>query len=223
VSFRNSGNDRSYISEYTINTTNTWEYKTITVSASPSAGTWDYINGVGLTVRWVIASGSTFHTTAGAWQTGNFLSTVNQVNGVNTGATDFRITGVMLNEGVVATSFGLFGEDFAGEVVSCQRYYEKSNDLTEAPYVVSNGFIRGQNGPNSIWRWWAHFKVEKRTGSPTIIWWNPLTAVQGQATIAGVTFAVTTINTSTSVVGGQTTGGAANGDAAVCYTVDAEL
>jgi hypothetical protein len=33
VSFRNSGNDRSYVAEYTINAADTWEYKTVIVPA----------------------------------------------------------------------------------------------------------------------------------------------------------------------------------------------
>jgi len=133
VAFTNSGNDRSYVAEYTVNGINTWEYKSVVVSASPSAGTWNYTNGEGLRIQWTIACGSTFQTTANAWQTGNFFATSNQVNGVNTGATDFRIVGAMLNEGALAFPFKLFGEDIAGEILACQRYYEKTWDLTTAP------------------------------------------------------------------------------------------
>jgi hypothetical protein len=125
VSFRNSGNDRSYVAEYTINAINTWEKKTINVPASPATGTWNYTNGVGLAVDFTLAAGTNLQTTAGSWQTGNFIATSNQVNGVNTGATDFRLTGVMLCEGTLDDpEFTTFGKDFESELRACQRYCE---------------------------------------------------------------------------------------------------
>lgn len=134
VSLASGGGDRSYIVEYTINTANTWEKKVLNIIASPSTGTWNYSNGIGLDIRWVLASGTTYHTTANTWNTGNLLSTSNQVNGVNTGATDFRITGVMLSEGTLTDpEFTLFGKDFEAELRACQRYYEKSYDTTTTP------------------------------------------------------------------------------------------
>lgn len=134
VALRNGGADRSYVAEYTINSSNTWEYKTIVIkNPTPTSGTWNYTNGIGLFLDFVIAGGSTFQTTPGSWQTGNFFSTANQVNGVNTGATDFRITGVMLNEGFNAQPFKTYGDNFDAEVIACQRFYEKSYDLTVNP------------------------------------------------------------------------------------------
>lgn len=117
----NSVNDRSYIAEYTVNTTATWEFKTITVAASPAAGTWDYTTGVGLKVGWVLACGSTYHTTANAWQTGNFLATVNQVNACDSTSNDFRFTGVRLEPGRVASASS--SRTIEEELALCQRYY----------------------------------------------------------------------------------------------------
>jgi hypothetical protein len=159
VGFRSAGQDRSYVAEYTINLADTWEKKTITVAASPSAGTWNYTNGNGLIVSWALAGGSTFQTTPGAWQTGNYIATVNQVNGVNTGSTDFRITGVMLNEGSYAAPFRLFANDYAEEFQQCQRYYETGS--------VSN--TGGQyDGANSRIYSYTDFKVTKRINPTTV-------------------------------------------------------
>lgn len=127
VAFANSTPDRSYVAEYTIDSANTWEKKTITVSASPSDGTWNFTNGVGLYVIWTIAAGTTYQATAGAWTSGFKTSTSGQVNGVNTGATDFRITGAMLNEGEIAAPFSLFGGSVADEFQNCLRYYWQPN------------------------------------------------------------------------------------------------
>lgn len=121
VSIRNKSTaDRSYIAEYTVNTTATWEKKTVNVTASPSAGTWDYTNGIGIAVCFTLMCGSTFQTTAGAWQTGNYLGTSNQVNACDDAANDFRITGVQVEAGDYATL--LEDVNFGVELLRCMRY-----------------------------------------------------------------------------------------------------
>lgn len=94
VSLRNIAADRSCVMTYTINVINTWEYKTVTFPPSPSAGTWNYTDGVGVYIDFAMAVGSSFHTTAGAWQTGNFLGTSGQVNVMATVANQFVLWGV---------------------------------------------------------------------------------------------------------------------------------
>jgi hypothetical protein len=131
VAFRNSVPDRSYVAEYTINAANTWEYKTITVSASPSAGTWDYTAGIGLTVAFALACGSTFQTTANAWQTGNFYGTASQVNACDNTANDFRLAMVQLDLGGGAGSFR--ATPFAEQLALCQRYFCKTFPYATAP------------------------------------------------------------------------------------------
>lgn len=120
VSFSNSGGDRTYAAEYTVDTTDTWELKTITVTASPSAGTWDYTTGIGLTVTWVIDAGSNFHITGGAWQSSGGLSTSNQVNGSDNAANNFRLALIGITPGAVALAPRL--PDIGQEFARCQRY-----------------------------------------------------------------------------------------------------
>ena len=213
VAFTNSGNDRSYVAEYTVNGINTWEYKSVVVSASPSAGTWNYTNGEGLRIQWTIACGSTFQTTANAWQTGNFFATSNQVNGVNTGATDFRIVGAMLNEGTLALPFQLSGTTIADELAVCQRYYEKSYDLTVNPATITtvgvDGIVTARTGTNA----WAKsfYKVKKRIVPTTVTLYSPDTGASANARndSAGTDVATTVSNsgqsgfTITNAVGDQ--------------------
>jgi hypothetical protein len=91
IAFRNSGTDRSYVAEFTAAGSDAWGYFPVTVPASPSAGTWDYTTGAGLQITVALACGSTFQTTAGTWETGNFIATSNQVNGCDDIANNFRI------------------------------------------------------------------------------------------------------------------------------------
>ena len=129
IVLQNSGSDRSYVSEYTINAANTWEKKSITVSGGlVTAGTQNWTTGVGVSVSWALAAGTTAQTTANAWQTGSFLATANQVNCLDTIGNIFAITGVQLEVGSVATPFE--HRPYGMELALCQRYYSRVVSLT---------------------------------------------------------------------------------------------
>lgn len=159
VAFRNSVGDRSYVAEYTINTADTWEYKTITVSASPSAGTWDYTTGIGLNLDFTLACGSVLQTTADTWQTGNYLGTSSQVNGVSSTSNNFYLAGIMLTPGSVPADTYIV--DYGYEFGRCQRYYEL---IGFASNVIRVNGTAGAGGEVSTYG--VYFKVSKRT-TPT--------------------------------------------------------
>lgn len=144
VRFGNSGNDRSYVAEYTISAANTWEYKTVTVSGGLiTAATWNWTTGRGLIVAWVMAAGATYQTTANAWQTGDFYATSNQVNCLDTIGNIFAITGVQLEPGGVATPFEQ--RPYGMELALCQRYYYKisfSGSTTLGPATTGSGIAQ---------------------------------------------------------------------------------
>jgi hypothetical protein len=129
VAIRNSAADRSYVSEYSISTANTWEQKSITIVGETS-GTWLTTNGAGMLVNFTLGAGSGRQTTANTWYAGNAFSTSNQTNWSNTSGATFYITGVQLEVGSSATGYEY--RQYTNELALCQRYYQKiglgSND-----------------------------------------------------------------------------------------------
>lgn len=188
VSFNNSGQDRSYIAEYTINTTDTWEYKTITVPASPSAGTWDYTNGIGLGIDWTIAAGTDFHGTANAWtaQAARFC-TVNQVNGLDSDSNNFKLALIQLTQGSQVYPF--IPRTLNEELALCQRYFWKSfqQGTTPAQNVGVTGCITwspavGAGSPTLPPH--VMFPVVMRA-TPTMTYFNPSAANAQARDISG--------------------------------------
>ena len=120
-SLNNSAVDRFYVATYTVNSANTWEYKTIAI-AGDTSGTWLRTTGVGIQIVWDLGYGSNFNGTAGSWGSSTIRRTSGSVQLVaNTGATLY-ITGVQLETGSVATPFER--RPFGTELMLCQRYYQ---------------------------------------------------------------------------------------------------
>lgn len=134
-SLKNSDSTRSYPFSYTISAANTWEQKTITV-AGDTTGTWLTTNGIGINVGFSLGAGSTLSGTAGAWAGANYVSATGATSVVGTNGATFYITGVQLEVGSQATSFDF--RSYGTELALCQRYYEKSYDISVAPGTGSN-------------------------------------------------------------------------------------
>ena len=111
---------------YTINSSDTWEKKTLTIPADTSStGKIANDNGEGLRMIFWIAAGTNFTsgTLATTWQnTNNPDRAVGQVNNADSTSNNFEITGVQLETGTSASDFEFLPVDV--NLKRCQRYYE---------------------------------------------------------------------------------------------------
>lgn len=156
VSLRNSINDRSFVSEYTINVADTWEKKNITiVNGLITTGTWNWTSGLGLTLVFPLAAGSTYQTTSDIWQTGNYFTTSSQVNCLDTIGNIFAITGVQLEVGERATEFE--HRHYSSELALCQRYY-----------LFFYGSVLSTGAASSVWGCTISWPVTMRV-APTLV------------------------------------------------------
>jgi len=108
---------------YTVNVSNTWEYKTITFPGD-TTNVFDNDNAFSLSLHFYLGMGSNF--TSGVLQTtwANYVAAnraVGQVNIADNTANDFLITGVQLEAGEQASGFEFMPID--ADLARCLRYY----------------------------------------------------------------------------------------------------
>jgi hypothetical protein len=155
VELFDSDNTRHISRSYTIDSSSTWEQKTITFPGD-TTGSLDNDNDNSLTVRWWLAAGTdwTSGTLATSWQAqDNTDRAVGQVNLADSTNNEWQITGVQLEVGTVATPFE--HRSFGDELARCQRYYQQSwtgdaatgpttdGDIVACPLSNSTGLLIG--------------------------------------------------------------------------------
>jgi hypothetical protein len=190
ISVTNGNGDRAYPVQYTINTANTWEYKTITVPGDTS-GTWATNNTSGIFLRFNLGSPSGRTAAAGAWVAGNYdgaNGSTGATTWANTTSATFYITGVQFEKGSTATSFDY--RSYGTELQLCQRYcWNVASDT--GILTMFNGVSRGSG---------TYFY---NIPTPVAMRTTPSFSVGGTGTVR-ITYAGTEVNSSanSSTVGG---------------------
>lgn len=144
-----------YALTYTINSANTWEFKTLNFPAFTSSNAiTNKTTSTSLYLIFQLGLGSNY-----TGSTGVFNSAIYGVTGstnlISTNGATLDITGIQFEIGTQATSFDF--RDYGSELILCYRYYEKMYEPC--------GMGRCNNTPSA--RFFARFTVLKRT-TPTI-------------------------------------------------------
>ena len=119
VALTNNNFSRSFVTNYTVSVANTWEYKTVTI-AGDTSGTWTVDTTTGINVLFSLDTGSTYQTTAGSWQAGNYRGTSSDVHFLANASATWQITGVQLEANTTATPFENL--QYTTQLQLCQRY-----------------------------------------------------------------------------------------------------
>ena len=221
--------NRSYPITYTINSANTWEYKTLTISGD-TVGVIDNDNGRGFEIYFLLSAGSnlTGGGTAEQWQAYaiSHFAKGHTADVAGTANATWQITGIQLEVGSTATEFE--HRSFAEELALCQRYC-----IVYGGDSIYDRIATGHSVSTIQWNAFVTFPVEMRTG-PTestsadsdfaLYHANTVTAL----TSLGVNYASKkTVTLSGDVASGLTTGRSVqlltNATTDARLTLDAEL
>jgi hypothetical protein len=183
-------NTRQISKSYTVNTTNTWEKKTITF-AGDTTGAFTNDNGESLRLNFWLGAGTDF--TSGTLNTswGSTTSAnraVGQVNIADSTSNDWYITGVQLEAGTSATDFEFLPIDV--DLARCQRYCNVFD--TNNRYTLCNAYF---NSTTSVLGGVVTYPTTMRA-DPTVTY--------GGTTANFVVARPTTSNASASAVGATT-------------------
>ena len=138
IFFYNNAFTRGLVKTYTINTANTWEYKTMTIdmASAVSSGVWEKTTSAGLTVQFMLGTHAdrTGNSLLDSWGSlpSYHYATSDSVNLATVANSTFYLTGVQLEQGSVATPFEQ--RPIGAELALCQRYYWRTTGDASNPY-----------------------------------------------------------------------------------------
>jgi len=157
VALQSGAGDLSYVTPVTINSANTWEYKTVTI-AGPASGTFATGNTANVSVNFSVGNSKT--NTANTWNAGNYIGVSGATNFMATNGLTFQVTGVQLEKGSTATSFDY--RPYGTELALCQRYYFKTGSGAGGTLAI------GQAANSTLAEMHVHFPVSMRA-APTAL------------------------------------------------------
>jgi hypothetical protein len=162
INLQDTDNSRLIAATYTIDTSATWEYKTVTFAGDTSSAFTNDAN-LSLVIHWYLGAGSNYTsgTLAAAWES---LTSANRAVGqtvdIATSTSNYwAITGIQLEVGEQATPFE--HRSFADELQRCRRYYEQY-DADSGRWIAAGGYEGTTDAEFSFL-----FNVQKRA-APTV-------------------------------------------------------
>tara|TARA_R100000231_G_scaffold43863_1_gene37965 strand:- start:205 stop:1290 length:1086 start_codon:yes stop_codon:yes gene_type:complete len=158
---------------YTIDASNTWERKTITIDPDTS-NAFANDNTLGILIAWQIAGGADdVRTPTSSWALSDtgFRIVSGQVNFMDSTSNEWYLTGVQLEVGSEATPFE--HRSFGDELLRCQRYYFHTYEPgTAIGTATANGAIaHSLDGTQTYARAMCFYPVEMRA-RPTAVAYN---------------------------------------------------
>ena len=133
--YRNGAQNRSWPFSFTINASDTWEYKTFTITGDIT-GTWPTDNTVGAYLFITVAAGSSKLGASGAWTASDIVGPTGMTNGVQATSDTFQVTGVVILPGIELPSSArspFIARPFDQELLLCKRYFQKTCQYSELP------------------------------------------------------------------------------------------
>jgi hypothetical protein len=215
----NSAANRSYPFTYTINSANTWEYKTVTIPGD-TTGTWLTTNGAGIYLYLGIGVGTTYSGTAGAWAATNYESATGATNVAGTNGATIYWTAVKVEKGSIATPF--VPDDYAVSLDKCKRYYRKIIYAASSWWAAGAAYATTAAGSGMTW--YPTMRAAPTVTLPSAINWDNATG----GAIASVSTSVTSIGFDNFRIGGAAASGWVAGNATLIeftgnLIMDAEL
>ena len=198
--------------QYTINTADTWEYKTLLVPAD-TAGVINNDTGAGMVLRFVMGAGSTWTsgTAPTAWAA---VVTANRyvgqtVNLADSTANYMNITGLQLETGSVATDFEY--RSYGEELRLCQRYFYRYKGATQERIYNENA--------GATAKWWFLTFPEMRT-TPTATFSPGWTSSSSIVVIGGTISSMTVGGGSSTAMSFRVTNSGSGGTVKALYHTD---
>ena len=166
VSLHDNDNNRHISKAYTVSSSDTWEYKTLTFAGDTSDNPFGNDNATSLYLQFVLVAGSnytdgTLATSWAEWNDGN--SYVGQVDAFDDDNDMFHMTGVQLELGSTASAFQY--EKPNENLLRCRRYFVQraGGSSTQGSYLYGSS-VTGSGVNYSNWQ----FQVPMRA-SPTMV------------------------------------------------------
>jgi hypothetical protein len=178
VNIRDEDNDRDNSKTYTIDSANTWEFKSITFTGD-TTGALDNDNGRSFDLNFWIDAGTGFTSGTfynGTWAAGDNTKKVSATTGwLESTSPEWYITGVQMEVGEQATPFE--HRSFGDELARCQRYYYRIASGQYAFFAM--GKVLGQIPVAPIVFPTAMRSTPSMTSSNVAMWYNNAGNVTG--------------------------------------------